>query len=233
MSEASGGASTRKIAILGKAPSSLKEAPVTDTSWELWVLNDMAFIADVPRWNVLFELHSIDNCKELHGGKYWEWLQQPHGPPVFMQRKYAEVPDSREYPLEVVRGHFGDYFTNSVSYMIALAILQRPAAIGLWGVDMAQRPEYREQRPSCEWLIGWAQGAGIAVTVPDTSSLMKSGRLYGYDQTEAFWKKYGEHTAELEKKQAAARHNAEVALQQEAYFRGALDCQAYYGQWMP
>ena len=49
------------------------------------------------------------------------------------------------------------------------------------GVDMAMETEYQHQRPCCEYLIGLARGTGIQVDVPETSSLLKSPWLYGYD----------------------------------------------------
>jgi hypothetical protein len=38
-----------------------------------------------------------------------------------------------------------------------------------------------KQRPSCEWLIGLAQGRGINVVMPPGSDLLKASHLYGFD----------------------------------------------------
>jgi len=65
--------------------------------------------------------------------------------------------------------------------MMALAILEGATHIGLWGVDMAMSDEYAFQRPSCELMIGYCLGRGIAVTVPEESALCKARRLYGYE----------------------------------------------------
>ena len=46
----------------------------------------------------------------------------------------------------------------------------------MYGVDMAQdtllAAEYSEQRPSCEYFIGLAEGAGIRVDIPGGSDLL-------------------------------------------------------------
>lgn len=56
----------------------------------------------------------------------------------------------------------------------------------MYGVDMAQdtvlHAEYREQRPSCEYFIGIAEGAGIKVVLPPGSDLLKSSHWYGFDE---------------------------------------------------
>src|ERR1019366_5808825 len=111
-------------------------------------------------------------------GTHLAWLREKHGKPVFCNRQRSDVPDCVPLPVAEVTGAFGRYISSSVSWMLACAILSRPEAIGLWGVDMAMEGEYAYQKGSCEFFMGVALGAGIAVTIPKATDLLKSGGLY-------------------------------------------------------
>ena len=101
---------------------------------------------------------------------------------VYMQEKCDEVKRSVKYPLKKVKSEFGDYLTNSISYMLALAILENFEEIHLYGVNMSVNTEYSHQRPSCEYFLGIARGRGIKIHIPKESDLLKSNFLYGYEQ---------------------------------------------------
>jgi len=53
-----------KIAIIGKAPSSMQLAPYNDESWEIWSINDSIYRQQVPRASRQFELHNIELTKQ-------------------------------------------------------------------------------------------------------------------------------------------------------------------------
>jgi hypothetical protein len=81
------------------------------------------------------------------------------------------------------------YFTNTISYMIALAIYEEFEVIEIYGVDMAVGTEYNEQRPSCEYYIGIAKGRGIDIKLPAACDLMKARHIYGFENDKiAAWK---------------------------------------------
>jgi hypothetical protein len=115
--------------------------------------------------------------------------------PTYMQKHWDVVPKSAAYPLQDITRMFGNYFTNSVSYMIALAVKMivegrgngeiSKGEIGCWGVDMATASEYGPQRPSCEFFLGVAAGLGIAITIPPQADLLKTRFLYGFQEMEA------------------------------------------------
>lgn len=181
----------KKVAIIGSA-SGWELAPFDDPSWNVWSLSRMYH--SLPRWDVWFEIHPWDRLCERRDGttpqneqlrlkaEYQHWLSQDHGRPIFMQQHYPQVPGCLVYPLDAIRQTFpgDDYFTNSVSYMLALAIFQGVERIGIWGVDMATAEEYHDQRPGVEYWVGLARGAGITVDIPATSDLCKSRVLYGW-----------------------------------------------------
>jgi hypothetical protein len=178
----------KKVAIIGKASNSQMLAPYDDESWEIWGLSN-AYM-DIPRWNVWFELHDWEYHRRVNP-EHYNWLMQDHKKPIYaFDKNYHNAPCAVQFPIMDALHMFGDlfngqsefkYWTNSPSYMMALAILQGATHIGLWGVDMAMNDEYAYQRPSCELMIGVCLAKGIRVTIPPEVSLCKSRRLYGYE----------------------------------------------------
>jgi hypothetical protein len=120
---------------------------------------------------------------------HYEWLQQPRGKPIYMQFHYPEIPDSVEYPLEdIVQKYIGKlrhgdkisrYFTNSLAYMVALAMYEGFQRIEIYGFEMAHDTEYVTQKANAEFWIGLALGRGIEIYIPEECSLL-TGPLYAY-----------------------------------------------------
>lgn len=116
----------------------------------------------MPRHDAWFELHPIERSRE-ESPDYVDWLATL--PLVWMQHVYAEIPGARRYPVEVVEAAFGPYFlTGSIAYMMALALLQEPEAIGLWGVAASQ--EYSYQKAGILHFCQAAWDRGIDIVVP-------------------------------------------------------------------
>lgn len=201
----------KKLAIIGCADSK-KLAPVEDMSFDIWGMNNL--YPQLPRANKWFEIHQItsDGTNFLRRNErifrgqvvndylkqMGEWAQK-QAIPVYMQQHWDIVPTSIAYPLKDVLQGFGNYFTNSVSYMIALAMLEKYEEIHIYGVDMAvvgndvlnpEANEYSYQRPSVEFFLGLALGRGIKIYLPPECDLLKTRFLYGFEeQQEQAWKK--------------------------------------------
>lgn len=193
---------TKKIAIVGKAPSTIMEAPYADDEWEIWGLSDL-ILKPIPRWSRWFELHDPegwhpdDSCprRQKWHKDYWKFLTTDNGKPVYLRQPHPEIPHGLIYPAQEIIDRFSlrdqhgkakPYFTNTVSWMIALALMEGATHISIFGVDMAQqergvKSEYAYQRPSCEYFIGVAKGMGCEVYVPPQSDMMKAHRLYAID----------------------------------------------------
>lgn len=174
----------RKIAIVGKATSSMMLAPYDDESWEIWGLSDCWRY--VPRLTRSFEIHDYETGKHRWKKEYTDWLAK-NQKMVWIHAPHEDLPDANIFPFAKLLEEFHPYFTNSVSWMLALAMLEGCSEIGLFGVDMAQSDpatgrngEYEHQRPSCEYFIGLAQGMGIKVNIPPQSDLLKAQQLYAY-----------------------------------------------------
>jgi len=178
-----------KVAICGFSPTSRDLAPYDDQEWEIWGCNDLYNY--VPRLNVLFELHNREWYGEYFGnptGKdHVEW-QKKCGIPIYHAKKYDDIPTSIAYPWDVIFKAFpyGDYLTNTISEMLALAIYMGYKKIGIWGVDMAHHTEFDTQKPSVEYFLGIAAGLYKAqgypeIFIPAECDLLKSMYIYGRD----------------------------------------------------
>lgn len=180
-----------KVAIVGFAPSSMADAQIHfgDPDFEIWALNQLylpfpAIAEYATRWWQIHHRHTFDTAVRDHKHGQWlaEWGRQT-GRPIYMMRQEPDIPGSIAFPWEGIMQVFGRYFTNSISWEIALAIYEGFTDIYIYGVDMAQDSEYKEQRPSCEFFIGWARGAGINVYVPAKSDLLKAAYVYPIEES--------------------------------------------------
>ena len=92
------------------------------------------------------------------------------------------------FPLELIRARFGDrdYFTCTMCYQVALALVQGYTTIGLWGMELWQgssRERTCELR-GLEFWLGVAKGMGVEIVLPDYSCLIQHPLLYGVDYAE-------------------------------------------------
>lgn len=197
-----------KIAIIGKAPSSRLLAPYDDPTWEIWSLSDNYNV--IPRWDRWFEIHDLDRYKQLYPS-YYDWMASlpAGGKPLYVTEPRPELPAAVQFPWQHLVKKYGRYFTNTISWQTVFAIeelnravrklggedgsidLTEPltathyqrygATIGVWGVDMATNTEYAHQRPSCEYFLGWVQGLGIELVLPDEADMLKCARMYAVE----------------------------------------------------
>lgn len=132
------------VYIVGFAPS----WPLTP--WEVpnahyWGMNALHKVAPDKPWTAWFQLHDIERAHPNDAREHLEWLAQCNVP-VFMWEEHIPkygLPNAVPYPRQAVLKFFDtEYFTNTVSWMIALAIYQQYKKIGVYGVDMAQDEEY-------------------------------------------------------------------------------------------
>lgn len=221
-----------KIAIIGKAPSSQSLAPYADPDWHIWTLSDVMLCRQAARYDVQFELHDSEIVKK--NKSYWDWLTRVDGKPVVMREDTPEIKACIPYPKDEIVDKYGGYFTNTVSWMIALAIEMQPTEIGVYGIDMAQNDEYAHQRPSCEYFLGIAAGRGIKVWVPPQSDLLHTSGLYGFDSAlNDMAIKQKARISELTKRIAETEQRRDSAALEAAYLQGALeDSKDYWGQWV-
>ena len=169
----------KKVALIGFASNTLHLIPWDDPSFELWGMNQghLNFKRRADRW---FEMHMPEATADIRDPGYIDFLKACPIP-IYMIQRYDEYPNSIRFPIEdALRLAGRDYFMSSVSYMMALAIMEGFEEIHLYGINLAIGDEYFYEKPNAEWWIGIAQGMGIKVHVPQASALLKQFRRYGY-----------------------------------------------------
>jgi len=231
-----------KVYIVGCA-SSKDIIPWNDKDAEYWGVNNLYGIplagAHYDRW---FEIHNIwidpKNGKmirrgstEFRGQPIMEYLQgiAKLDCAVYMQKHWINlIPNSVPYPLDdlvqwfIAKGFSIDkcrYLTNTISYEIVLAIFLGFKEIQVWGVDMSIGTEWENQRPSCEFWLGVAQGMGINVVIPPQADLLKTRFMYGFEEKQQdLWKEKMEKIRidmKLKRLQIEQRHAQDTqAIQQ-------------------
>jgi len=165
----------KRIAILGGGPSQYK-CPDALEDGEIWGINSLGVSYETIKIDRMFLLHDV----------LTEVLIQDHSiigklnamdVPVYTAGPAPIFDNNIPFPINDVVKEFGvGFFLNTMAYMIALAIMQKPKEIYLYGVDM--RPdsgyEWHKQEKGClEFWVGVAIGRGILVYLQPESFLLK------------------------------------------------------------
>lgn len=143
----------KKVAILGKLPSKM-QAPFDDPEWDIWTLNYHQ--EQLPRVDLWFDIHTCG------------------------ANPRADITRAN-FPFQEVTDLMGSqYFNNTVSYMIAYAIINNYKEIALYGMRFNDDTEKRtKQKQNVRELVFFARGRGIKVTAPVDKSLLEGYPLYG------------------------------------------------------
>jgi hypothetical protein len=184
---------TKKLGILGRT-GNIQYAPFFDPSWTLASHTSAREMCKrEPDW--YFDLHRPE-CFRVESKswnpQFYTWLKRLQTP-IFMQEAWPEIPMAVRYPIERVLQEFRAYFTNHVSYLIALAIMEGVKTIGLFGCQYGAFTEYSTQRGSVEYWLGRFEQAGGDVVLPvkDNTLLCYPAELYGYESHDAKGKLVG------------------------------------------
>lgn len=255
----------KKLALVGFT-SSLWDAPWGDPEWDVVPCNNLhKQIGDETALKATgwFNLHAwAESAPDARDGiredvEHVEWLQKVPFPVwMFPEAIAAAAKDGVTFPTvqpfphrelnDAFRGLLAGwrYFTSSVAWMTAWAICRLQEVdgtdLGMFGIDMAAGSEYGVQRPSCEYWLGVAEGAGLTLTIPQRSDLLKCAFQYGVDAGAAdFMVKMRSRIAELEQKSNEAniqweglRSQMEQTRYMQHQFAGALEDARYVvGVW--
>ncbi len=166
-----------KITIVGKGRG-WKDAPKED---EIWGVNELCLWRDV---DLVFEIHDLEWLSTVNKTekenllKITEYVNK-NNTPIVLQEKHPDIPTSIAFPLDEMHT---DYFTNSISLMIAYAIYKGATQIDLYGCVLWRGSGYTFEKPNIEYWIGYARGLGVKVNIHGVSNLLKSnnGLVYGF-----------------------------------------------------
>jgi len=232
-----------KVCIVG-CSDSCKQTPFTLTDeFEFWGVNNLYWtipgkpaLDGAHQFNRWFEIHQIEQNTsgvwERRGSTMFRNLAVDHyldqlgilDIPVYMREINPKIPKSELMPYDALVEKFGRYFTNTISWEIAMAIAMGFKEIRIYGVDMAVDTEYGHQRPSCEYFLGVAAGLGIKIWLPDTCDLLKTRFLYGKEEPQAreFTEKLQEILGNMQAKMHSENEKLKAAEQQVIQYHGAI-----------
>jgi len=179
------GKKRKKVALLGTVPHKLL-APFGDPEFEIWAIAHACLGDPLPRVDRIFEIHKWDEVVKWGSlGAFEAW---PAAPKYLIEAR-PDVLNSVAFPFDDLAAKFNIFddrkeplMTNSISWMMALAMDEGFEEIHIYGVNMSHHTEYGTQKPSCEYYLGLAKGRGIKIYVPKESDLCKSYFLYGKDE---------------------------------------------------
>lgn len=206
----------KKVAIVGFTPTR-QHAPWGDPSFEIWGLNALYKYQDCPRFDRWFDVHGPDHIPPDRIAAYASMSI-----PVYLQEVHPKVPNSVRFPKQELEKALGSrYFTNSISWMVALALAENFEEIHVYGVDMAQDTEYRFQRPNLEYWLGRAESMGRRVYIPDGSDLLGATHQYGFETDNKMRKKLKERLDDLNKRTAGLDQNIQRMSHERQTLEGA------------
>ena len=202
--------SPKTVALIGLAHLEHEPVHFERRNLEFWSCNESyssGFIATpdgdfrTDRWFQIHKQEDFSRLRNSNDARHYEWLQQEHNFPIYMQEKFKEIPNAKKLPLKKLEKmffsnlnstkvdgtpvpwleeHEHGFFTSSFSYMMAMAIAEGFKAIEIWGFAMGSQSEYAQQATGGTFWISAAMNRGIDVTVSGKSPLLHLP-LYGYD----------------------------------------------------
>ena len=180
----------KPLCIVGTAASHV-DAPWDDDTFEMWTVSGLLVNGPGHRIDRVFELHPWWELRSMLA-LITELEQLPM--PIYMQEVSDEIPTSVKYPHDEIKRMFhldcmgpSLYATNTITWMILLAIYEGYRDFSLFGVHMAHEMEYAYQRSSCSWALGiihgyMLQGLPYTLHIADGSELLRAKYEYGFHQ---------------------------------------------------
>ena len=169
----------KRVAIVGHAASTREQAQVCleDDTFDVWSINCASSL--VPgQYTEEFFLDPLE-----HASQDQLEAMKAHKARILWTRDKCDFRDSVAFDFgRVMTDLDSRYFTSSVAWCIAFAVVQGYREIYVYGVDMSADTEWAYQRPCCEYWIGYARGRGIKVFVPDESVLFKTPWVYALEE---------------------------------------------------
>lgn len=179
--------------------------PPTPPGVEVWCCNEKrGFMKRLPRiihtgeWTRWFNLHSRAHMEQRYPPTVAWYLTFDGTKPFYTQKFWPDFPGCVEFPRKRIQEAFSTakgpnrYFTCSVAWLLAFAILEGFDRIELWGFALSDKKpgeRYRFERPCFFYWVQEARNRGIDVWYqneiedlpfepgdPDTYD----GLLYGY-----------------------------------------------------
>lgn len=168
--------------------------------------NKLTTLVKEGHWTRWFNFHSRAHMEQTYK-RSLQWLMKQDGSrPIYTQKQWPDIPGSQAFPCKQVQAHFATslgpsrYFTCSLAWLTAYAIMQKPTRIEYWGLALSDRKAgeaYTFERPCMFYWIQQARDRGIDVWYPPEveaipfepgSAEAYTGLLYGFStKSEPDW----------------------------------------------
>ena len=230
-----------KIALVGSAPASVRMAPYSDPSWQIYGCSPGVY-GIAPRVTEWFETHLWEPGQPWFSPEYVQWMGNlpARGVVLWVGGPVPGIPQAVVYPFDEVLGKYDPqcwFCSSSLFWMMARAMeaIQDEAKaqgravspehdkIAFYGVDMAADTEYEMQRAGIHFLSYRAAAMGIEVGAPLESDLFTPRFRYGADEWTHSFRKMRARRQELEARMAQAEAQAKAAADGAMFLKGALE----------
>ena len=193
----------------------LREAPARTPDVEVWLANNTTTVLlrhppAINEWTRWFNLHAKQWMVGTYPAAYQYYQTKAEGRPIYFQKADPDVPTSVAFPRKEVQAAFAvegqpnHYFTCSVCWLIAFAILEGFERIELWGFELRDTKPgsaYRFERPCFAYWVQVAKERGCDVLYQEAITrlyeagelipgdpILYEGKLYGYEtKSEPDW----------------------------------------------
>lgn len=177
----------KPLAIVGNGPTRV-HAPHDNKDYDVWAMNNHPFLWQ-KRITALFEMHPDALTCERYADDYKQWLQQRHDFPIYMHHVHADIPNSVQFPREKIAQYRGnlfqkggqfvkDFYAESSTYMMALALHLGYRRLELYGIDL-NKLENKQRRDSVFFWLGILQANHMQIVIHEDSPLI-SEALYPF-----------------------------------------------------
>lgn len=182
----------KKLILLGTAVS-IYNVPYENELFEIWGTGTTANMPSTKRLDRIYEVHDRATIDWLISDRKCNYNK--YKCPVFV-RDLDEVNGLIDYPVDFCKEKNKifkilkrEYFTSTVSWMLAHAIIQGYTEITIMQIHLSHESEYFYERPCIEYWIGRAEERGIKVNIPEDSEILNGHYLYGFEKQPISWQK--------------------------------------------
>lgn len=182
----------KTVRIYGTARNVRESPAVVPDGVEVWLSNSPSTIQlrcprALTQWTRWFNLHSKEHILGTYPSGYHYYQHKALERPVYLQKIQTDIPTSKAFPREAIQAYFATavrpmrYFTCSVCWLIAFAILEGFERIELWGFELRDTKPgsaFEFERPCFAYWVKAAQDRGIDVFYQDAvTHLYEAGKM--------------------------------------------------------
>lgn len=199
----------KTVRIYGAARN-VREAPIrTEKDLELWLSNSTTTtLLRCPRaineWTRWFNLHSKQHILGTYPSAYSYYQTQAAGRPIYLLKAQEDIPTSLAFPRKEIQAAFATakgpnrYFTCTICWLMAFAILEGFERIELWGFELRDTKPgsaFAWERPCVAYWIQMARSRGVEVFYQEAiDRLYADGKMIPGDPDEYTGLLYGYST---------------------------------------